>query len=80
MNPNAPGDAAELAARIHISHMKIHRAVVARIWELSDGGLDVHEIASQTAYPLYLIRKVLQGGTDRPAPPGCTISSRRERD
>ena len=80
MNANTPGDAAELAARIQISHMKIHRAVVARVWELFDGGLDIFEIASQTAFPVFLIRKILQGGVDRPAPPGCAIPSRREHD
>jgi hypothetical protein len=65
VNTNNPGNTAELAAAIQLSHQRVHRAVVARIWELFDGGLDVHEVASSTGYPLHLIRVVLRG-----APPG----------
>jgi hypothetical protein len=62
MKPNTPAGTADLAAAIALSHQKVHRAVSARIWELSDGGLDVHEVAACTGYPPHLIRIVLRGG------------------
>jgi hypothetical protein len=77
---NTPGGTADLAAEILLAHQRVHRSVAARIWELSDGGLDVHEIASTTGYPPYLIRVVLRGGADRPVPPGCAKPRERERD
>jgi hypothetical protein len=60
-----PGSTAELAAEIQLSHQRVHRAVVARIWELFDGGLDVHEVAATTGYPVHLIRVVLRGAPPR---------------
>jgi hypothetical protein len=62
MRQKRTGDAADLAAQIQLSHQKVHRAVVAKIWELSDGGLDIFEVAAQTNYPVFLVRCVLRGG------------------
>jgi hypothetical protein len=63
-------DAADLAAAIQLSHMRVHRAVARRIQELSDGaGLSDHEIASATGFPLHLVRAVLRG---RPIPSDVT--------
>jgi len=63
VSTNTPGGPADLAAAIQLSHMRVHRAVARRIHELSDGGLDVHEVASATGYPIHLVRCVLSGGS-----------------
>jgi hypothetical protein len=62
MNPNAPGDAANVAAEIALSHQKVHKAVARKIQDLYDvAGMSDHEIASATGFPLPLIRCVLRG-------------------
>jgi len=61
MNPNAPGARADLAAAMALSREKVHRAVVARIWELADGGLDAHEVARATGHSVRTVRAVLRG-------------------
>lgn len=61
MNPNTPGGNADLAAALAVSRQKIHRTVIARIWELNDGGLDLFEIQSLTGLALPLVRLVLRG-------------------
>jgi hypothetical protein len=63
LNSNTPRGTADLAAAIQLSHQKVHRAVVARIWELFDGGLSPAEITAQTTYPPALVRMVLRGGS-----------------
>jgi hypothetical protein len=63
MNDNTPRGTADLAASIQLSHQKVHRAVVARIWELFDGGLSPPEITARTDYPPALVRMVLRGGS-----------------
>jgi hypothetical protein len=69
MNVNAPTGNADLAAEILLSHQKVHRAVVARIWELSDGGLSPAEITARTSYPPFLVALVLRGGAPSEAKP-----------
>jgi hypothetical protein len=63
MNPNQPGNNADLAARIELHHRRIHKSVATRITELSDGGLSVFEIQATTGLALPLIRLVLRGAT-----------------
>jgi hypothetical protein len=60
-----PGDNAELAAAIALSHQKVHRAVTRRVQELADGGLDVHEISAHTGLPNFLVMTVLRGAARR---------------
>jgi hypothetical protein len=62
---STPGDNAELAAAIALSHQKVHRAVARRVQELADGGLDVHEISAHTGLPNFLVMTVLQGAARR---------------
>jgi hypothetical protein len=45
MKMKTPRGTADLTAVIRLSHQKVHRAVVARVWELFDGGLSPAGIA-----------------------------------
>jgi len=65
MNPNRPADARAVAARIALAHQHVPVALARRIWELSDGGLDVFEISSILGVPLALVRMVLRGGSPK---------------
>ena len=72
---------AEAAAAIALSHQRVHRAVAARIWELSDGGLSPCEVSAATGYPPYLVKMVLRGGgAERSAPPPYPQSRLRGGD
>ncbi len=62
MNLDAHGEAAKLAARIEMAHQRIPKAIISRIFELADNGMNVFEIASIMGLPLALIRLVLRGG------------------
>jgi hypothetical protein len=55
----------QLRAQFELLRTPVRKAVAAKILELSEGGLDDHEIAKHLCVPAHLVRVVLRGGAPR---------------
>jgi hypothetical protein len=67
LNPNTPGEAARLAAKIALGRHRIPKTISAKVVELSDGGLAPFEIAPHVGLPPALVTLILRAEAPRPS-------------
>jgi hypothetical protein len=68
LNANTPRGFAALAVAVQLSRQKVHRTVIARVWELADGGMSPFEVSSITGLPIQMVNLILRGTTPSGVP------------